>query len=316
MKIIESPVKPPPPTNASPVLTNLILWLLQKDPRLRPSIRDLLKEVVVRHRLREEGLALPEEMLDAETTNYLEQGLPTQLPKDLEEKASVMEDDGTVGLMTTLVDDKDAAHRSFRIAAAALSAQSSSNQMGEAAPANAAAPPVHRGPSGRFAPPTAEGHAAPTAVKRTGSTTVSRTNSNVSVGAAAAAVDPLRQLSATRLPPQPPQRRVAMNDARVARRSDSNAMRFLACGPVASNRQRRVSGESERRDGVPSAPAGVCCCRASPLSVFVRLFCALTRWRCGGHRIARLCQGLVVCHVGPAVHCWRDSLRPRPRPRR
>lgn len=192
MKIIESPVKPPPPTNASPVLTNLILWLLQKDPRLRPSIRDLLKEVIVRQRLREEGLALPEEMLDAETTNFLEQGLPTQLPKDLEEKASVMEDDGTVGLMTTLVDDKDAAHRSFRIAAAALSAQSSSNQMGEAV--TAAILPVQRAPSGRFAPPTTEGNhsaptnaAAPTAVKRTGSTTVSRTNSNVSVGAATAA---------------------------------------------------------------------------------------------------------------------------------
>lgn len=47
LKIIQSPVEPIPGENVSPGLSGLILWLLQKDPAMRPSIRALLNEVGV-----------------------------------------------------------------------------------------------------------------------------------------------------------------------------------------------------------------------------------------------------------------------------
>lgn len=135
MKIIEAPVKPPPDTSASQPLVNLILWLLQKDPRLRPSIKDILREKEVQRQLREGGMELPEELIDGNTTDYLHTGLPTSLPASAQdEKAGPMDSttttaNGTVSLMSTLVDDKDAAQRSFRVAAAVLSAQNSSNHI-------------------------------------------------------------------------------------------------------------------------------------------------------------------------------------------
>ena len=48
MKIIQSPVKPPPSTSVSAEMINLVLWLLQKDPNNRPSIKDLLNEAMTR----------------------------------------------------------------------------------------------------------------------------------------------------------------------------------------------------------------------------------------------------------------------------
>lgn len=45
MKIIEAQVKIPAGTIISIELRNLILWLLQKDPNLRPSVKDILNEV-------------------------------------------------------------------------------------------------------------------------------------------------------------------------------------------------------------------------------------------------------------------------------
>lgn len=45
MKIIEAQVKFPASTVISTELRNLILWLLQKDPNLRPSVKDILNEV-------------------------------------------------------------------------------------------------------------------------------------------------------------------------------------------------------------------------------------------------------------------------------
>jgi serine/threonine protein kinase len=47
MKIIQSPVKPPPSTSVSAEMINLVLWLLQKDPNNRPSIKDLLHEAIL-----------------------------------------------------------------------------------------------------------------------------------------------------------------------------------------------------------------------------------------------------------------------------
>jgi serine/threonine protein kinase len=45
MKIIDTPVKFPTNSDISPALSNLVLWLLQKDPDHRPCIRDILSEV-------------------------------------------------------------------------------------------------------------------------------------------------------------------------------------------------------------------------------------------------------------------------------
>lgn len=75
MKIIEAPVSPPPSSTTSPVLTNLILWLLQKDPRQRPSVKDLFNEREIRQRLREHHLDLPEELESERQTNYLVGGI-------------------------------------------------------------------------------------------------------------------------------------------------------------------------------------------------------------------------------------------------
>lgn len=197
MKIIESPVKPPPASNASPILTNLILWLLQKDPRLRSSISDLLKEIEVRRHLHDEGFELPEELIDCETTNFLVEGLPAVLPKEVEEKSNT-NDDGTISLMTTLVDEKDTNHRSFRVAATVLSAQSSNNRMNNDYNSNNnnnnnhLAIPVSqpRVPSGRFGAKTGTSAVAtsgvPGPVKRT--TSVTRANSTPSVSSTSSTV--------------------------------------------------------------------------------------------------------------------------------
>jgi serine/threonine protein kinase len=45
MKIIEAQVKIPATAVVSSELKNVILWLLQKDPNTRPSIKDVLNEV-------------------------------------------------------------------------------------------------------------------------------------------------------------------------------------------------------------------------------------------------------------------------------
>ncbi len=52
-------------------LSNLILWLLQKDPDRRPCIRDLLCETHVREKLSENHFEIPEEVFSCEQTNYL-----------------------------------------------------------------------------------------------------------------------------------------------------------------------------------------------------------------------------------------------------
>lgn len=45
MKIIEAEVQPPSSPAISPALVRLIMWLLQKDPKRRPSIKEVLNEV-------------------------------------------------------------------------------------------------------------------------------------------------------------------------------------------------------------------------------------------------------------------------------
>ena len=72
MKIIQSPVKPPNPTSTSAELSKLIMWLLQKDPVNRPSIRDILSERFVQEKLLEHGLEVPSDILaHGEVTEYI-----------------------------------------------------------------------------------------------------------------------------------------------------------------------------------------------------------------------------------------------------
>ena len=67
-KIIEGQFKPPPPGTTSPEMSNLVLWLLQKDPKNRPTIKELLCEDVVREKLIEHGIDIPEDILECPVT--------------------------------------------------------------------------------------------------------------------------------------------------------------------------------------------------------------------------------------------------------
>eukprot|EP00981_Chlorochromonas_danica_P004026 scaffold766_cov167-Ochromonas_danica.AAC.14 len=71
MKIIESPVEPPPSTSNSQEMINLVLWLLQKDPIHRPSTRQILNEVVVRERLQECMLSAPDDLPAEPVSSFL-----------------------------------------------------------------------------------------------------------------------------------------------------------------------------------------------------------------------------------------------------
>jgi hypothetical protein len=61
----------------SPHLSNLILWLLQKNPNSRPSIKELLNEESIHYHLKASSLELPPELIDPEvnTTDYLNIGI-------------------------------------------------------------------------------------------------------------------------------------------------------------------------------------------------------------------------------------------------
>eukprot|EP01032_Pedospumella_encystans_P019017 gene19017-21633_t len=71
MKIIEAQVKIPSSTVISTEMRNTILWLLQKDPNARPSIRHILNEQSVREKLRKDQFELPEELRESRITDLL-----------------------------------------------------------------------------------------------------------------------------------------------------------------------------------------------------------------------------------------------------
>ena len=71
MKIIQAQVEPVPESHASPQLSALITWLLQKDWRERPSTRELLCDEFIRDKLSEHQLQLPNELLDEPTMDFL-----------------------------------------------------------------------------------------------------------------------------------------------------------------------------------------------------------------------------------------------------
>lgn len=70
MKIIQSPV-PPLPRETPPELAALTMWLLSKEPKHRPSVRDILTETVIREKLGEYRLPLPVEVEEMVETNRL-----------------------------------------------------------------------------------------------------------------------------------------------------------------------------------------------------------------------------------------------------
>ena len=76
MKIIQSPVKPPPETSVSPQLCKLILWLLQKDPTKRPRIRDILCDEYVQQKLKDHHFDLPLELRNEATSYFLKSSEP------------------------------------------------------------------------------------------------------------------------------------------------------------------------------------------------------------------------------------------------
>lgn len=71
LKIIQAKVEPPPSTTTSDELCNVVMWLLQKDPIDRPSTKDLLNEQIIREKLIEHDLELPEDLIDSPITNRL-----------------------------------------------------------------------------------------------------------------------------------------------------------------------------------------------------------------------------------------------------
>lgn len=64
MKIMQAQVVPPSRSAVSAELSALCLWLLRKDPEMRPTVRDILCESVVRRKLEEHELLLPQELRD------------------------------------------------------------------------------------------------------------------------------------------------------------------------------------------------------------------------------------------------------------
>lgn len=70
MKIIQAPV-PSLPKDTPSDLSALTMWLLSKEPRQRPSVRDVLTEGIVRERLKEYRLPLPAEIEQTTATSHL-----------------------------------------------------------------------------------------------------------------------------------------------------------------------------------------------------------------------------------------------------
>ncbi len=74
LKIIEAePLPPPSLSMISNSLWNLSIWLLQKDPNKRPSVKDLLTESVIRDRVDGLRFSLPEELFNSDITHFLQE---------------------------------------------------------------------------------------------------------------------------------------------------------------------------------------------------------------------------------------------------
>eukprot|EP01035_Chromulina_nebulosa_P017946 gene17946-23572_t len=86
MKILQSPVTPPSSQSTSPELSKLIMWLLQKDPSKRPSIKEILTEKIVRKKLEERNMLVPMDIEDESLTDYL--GSQSKLKNTISRKLS------------------------------------------------------------------------------------------------------------------------------------------------------------------------------------------------------------------------------------
>lgn len=94
MKIINAQVNPPPANQVSPELSRLVLTLLQKDPALRPTTKEVLCEELIRSKLKEHQFALPSELEDLPVTYNLSDRRP-EVRVSAEDKGRAIELDGT-----------------------------------------------------------------------------------------------------------------------------------------------------------------------------------------------------------------------------
>jgi serine/threonine protein kinase len=82
MKIVQAQFSLPDPETTSPELSQLISWVLQKDPVDRPSIKQILNEKHIRDKLDEHRFDLPAELLEHQITFQLTPELdPSTLDK-------------------------------------------------------------------------------------------------------------------------------------------------------------------------------------------------------------------------------------------
>jgi serine/threonine protein kinase len=83
MKIIQSPVTPPPSANGlSSEVAALAMWLLQKDPADRPSVKMMLNERFIRRQLLQSKFEFPQELLQHNITDRLTNGINPSAPHD------------------------------------------------------------------------------------------------------------------------------------------------------------------------------------------------------------------------------------------
>ena len=71
MKIMQAKPESLSKQTVSPELNRLVVWLLQKDPTKRPTIREILNDSLIRRKLKEHQLESPSFLDDYEETHYL-----------------------------------------------------------------------------------------------------------------------------------------------------------------------------------------------------------------------------------------------------
>ena len=72
MKIMQAKPEPLSKQTVSPELNRLVLWLLQKDPAKRPTIREILNDSLIRRKLKEHQLESPTFLDSYEESHYLD----------------------------------------------------------------------------------------------------------------------------------------------------------------------------------------------------------------------------------------------------
>lgn len=79
MKVLQSPVILPNSQYYSDELIRLILWLLQKDPNNRPTIKEVLCEEFIQYQLNINNIPLPSDLDDLPTTDILKSSVTRKI---------------------------------------------------------------------------------------------------------------------------------------------------------------------------------------------------------------------------------------------